>query len=504
MGKRTVLNFTIDSPGSLSDFDFVAPAGVTSVRVVAYSPDVPSAVSAGFNYCQILTQSGLAMGWGNNNNFSGIIGDGTLISRSSPVAVLGGQTFQQILTAQSEEYTLALDTKGQCWSWGANTPVPYLGTGNLTNSGSATKVTGGLVFSKLYNFNSTNFGFTTGGQLYVWGDNGVGEAGIGSVGEVSSPTTLVGGLFFDNLFGSPGFSFGTTNSGQLWAWGGNSSGTLGDGTSVAKSSPVAVLGNLNWNTIAVGQSYAMGITASQQLYAWGVNTAGELGDGTVVAKSSPVLVLGGLTWKQIAISSLANTSYGITTSNDLYSWGFNGNGQIGNGNQTSQSSPVLVLGGLKFSQIIPHAQSQYAMGITTSGDMYGWGANVAGNLGDGTANSRSSPVLVLGGLKWSNVSLVGQGAPVTYGTTTTGAIYAWGSNGLGQVGDGTNGTNRSSPVLVLGGFTAMSHPGIVLSRQDIPVVPGTHYQINVGSNPSFGAIPIAGGQYVTRLQVVYG
>ena len=105
--------------------------------------------------------------------------------------------------------------------------------------------------------------------------------------------------------------------------------------------------------------------------------------------------------------------------------------------QTASSPPAA-----RFS-----AGSAHTCGLTTGGAAYCWGSNGYGQLGDGTSGNRTSPVAVAGGLTFQALSA---GQSHTCGLTAGGAAYCWGANSLGQLGDGTS-SNRTSPVAVAGG-----------------------------------------------------
>ena len=90
-----------------------------------------------------------------------------------------------------------------------------------------------------------------------------------------------------------------------------------------------------------------------------------------------------------------------------------------------------------------------ACGITATGAVYCWGFNAKGELGDGSTANRSRPVLVRGGVNFAAVS---SGTLHTCAVTTAGAAYCWGANSYGQLGDGTT-TDGLTPVLVTGGLT---------------------------------------------------
>jgi hypothetical protein len=283
---------------------------------------------------------------------------------------------------------------------------------------------------------------------------GAGVLGSGDLVSRSSPGTVVGGITnWSAVSAGYGHSLGLTSSGVLYAWGENLAGILGDETSTNKSSPVTVVGDItNWSTISVGR-HSLGLTSSGVLYAWGTNiatSAGALGDGTAISRSSPVTVVGGITnWSQISAGS--GHSLGLTNAGVLYAWGAGGFGRLGDGTAISRSSPVTVVGGItNWSQI--DAGAGHNLALTDTGVLYAWGFNQRGQIGDGTVISRSSPVTVVGGItNWSTIIAKGDSHSLAF--TDAGVLYAWGYNGYGGLGDGTN-IDKSSPVTVVGGITS--------------------------------------------------
>ena len=138
---------------------------------------------------------------------------------------------------------------------------------------------------------------------------------------------------------------------------------------------------------------------------------------------------------------------------DAYSWGSGSAGNLGDGTTTSKSSPVSVVGGFTdWVQIDVGVGNTVA--IRANGTAWGWGNNNKGRLGDGTTTYRSSPVSVVGGFTdWVQVD-TGNGH--TVGLRANGTAWAWGGNDYGQLGDNTGGVftdSRISPVSVVGGFT---------------------------------------------------
>jgi len=429
--------------------------------------------------------------WGNNNN--GQLGDGTTTARSSPVAVLGGLSFVQLMTGSF--LGCGLTTTGVAYGWGQGGTT---GDGTTTARSSPVAMVGGLLFSRLVATPSrqSGFAFTTTGVLYGWGVNNVGQLGNNATTTASSPTAVAGGLtFVDVQFSDAQVSvLGKTSSGAAYGWGPNAFGQLGDGTTTGRSSPTAVLGGLTFTSIYCMEAHSAGLTSDGSLYMWGYNSFGQLGDGTTTARSSPVAVVGGLKFSKIAIASNngVNTSViGLTKTGQAYGWGFNSFGECGLGNTTAHSSPVALSGGLTFVDVTSNlgASNPFFFLRTADGTLYTTGDNSTGQLGVGDTTNRSSPTAVLGGLKFAYVY-------PTYSTyslaaTPNGNLYAWGVNSIGNLGVGDT-TPRSSPVAVVGGF--LTYMNITNADLRVTVIPGTTYNINPQQfNAQFGPYTLGQG-----------
>src|SRR5207237_10790065 len=140
-----------------------------------------------------------------------------------------------------------------------------------------------------------------------------------------------------------------------------------------------------------------------------------------------------------------------------HGWGANVAGQLGDGSTNSSSVPVAVTGGLTFSAVA--AGRFHTCGVIATGAAYCWGDNGSSQLGDGTTTMRPTPVAVSGGLTF--VALAG-GNYHTCGLTASGASYCWGRNSENELGDGGSGiSRRPSPTGVAGGlkFSAVSAGG---------------------------------------------
>jgi alpha-tubulin suppressor-like RCC1 family protein len=139
----------------------------------------------------------------------------------------------------------------------------------------------------------------------------------------------------------------------------------------------------------------------------------------------------------------------INYADAIWSWGRNDSGELGDNTAVSKSSPVLVSGGFA-DWCRVNAGYQHVAGIRTNGTLWTWGNNFSGQLGDNTRVSTSSPVSVVGGFTdWCQAS---GGRCHTLGLRQNGTIWAWGANTAGRLGDNTT-VSKSSPVSVVGEFS---------------------------------------------------
>jgi alpha-tubulin suppressor-like RCC1 family protein len=182
-------------------------------------------------------------------------------------------------------------------------------------------------------------------------------------------------------------------------------------------------------------------------WTWGLGTLGRLGHGINVTRSSPVSVIGGFTdW--IQVSGGSTYSLGLRANGTAWAWGQGTSGQLGDGTAVDRSSPVSVVGGYT-DWIQVDGGNSHSLGLRANGTAWAWGLGTSGQLGNDTSVDKSSPVSVIGGYTdWIQVS---GGGTHSLGLRANGTAWAWGVND-GRLGDGTA-VARSSPVSVVGGFT---------------------------------------------------
>lgn len=294
----------------------------------------------------------------------------------------------------------------------------------------------------------------TPGAGIAWGNNQNGQLGSGKTEALSFtpvPVSLPANIKITDVAAGGIHSLARTSTGAVVAWGDNSSGELGDRSNTNSNTPVQV--DLPVNTqitnIAAGGEHSLALTfGGRRVLAWGFNRQGQLGDGTNFNTNTPVPVSlpAGTTITNIAAGGVH--SLAVTSTGTVLAWGENDEGQLGNGSRTSSNTPVPVSlpAGTRITAVA--AGDSYSLALTSTGAVLAWGTNVQGELGNGTSIPFSVtpvPVSLPAGTTITNIAGGGQHS---LARTSTGAVLAWGANGLGQLGGG---------------------PGIAVTGSDTPV-----------------------------------
>ena len=200
------------------------------------------------------------------------------------------------------------------------------------------------------------------------------------------------------------------------------------------------------------------------LFAWGLNGQGQLGQNSVVAYSSPTQIGSDSTWLKLSDGMSMNVNSAIKTDGTLWTWGDNGDGQLGHNNKTDYSSPVQIPGNWKFiSQ--GGDNDKNAIGLKNDGTLWSWGDNGSGNLGHNNKTQYSSPRQIGSNAGWDYCNSAGRDAQLAIRDKDSeggGELFAWGSNNYGQLGH-NNKTEYSSPRTVGGPsswvFAKVGRPG---------------------------------------------
>ncbi len=181
--------------------------------------------------------------------------------------------------------------------------------------------------------------------------------------------------------------------------------------------------------VAAGPSHALAVGQDGEVYAWGANGSGQLGDGTHAKRRRPIRVAGVTN----VVRAVAGRSHSLALTEDgrVFAWGANARGQLGTGSPKPSGVPTEIT---SLSNIVAvDAGHSHSIAVTRTGEVYVWGANEHGQLGDGSQEDRRSPVRIA----LERVTAVAAGGDHTLALDRDGAVFSWGFGARGQLGTGS-------------------------------------------------------------------
>lgn len=298
----------------------------------------------------------------------------------------------------------------------------------------------------------TGCGITTDSAAFCWA--GPFGQGAGLRDASATPVGVALAEKASHVTAGDGFACALTVNGSAYCWGSNSAGRLGIGTGAPLHlalMPLPVSGGHTFTAISSGWRHTCALASAGEAWCWGSNELGALGIGSAgTIMSSPVPVAGGLQFQTVSAGGY-NTTCAIAVDSTAYCWGWNEFGQVGSGDSAAAIAvPRLVAGGMKFWAV--SAGWTHSCGITVSGAAYCWGNNLQGELGTGDTMSSRVPRAVAGGLTFVDIAEGGSGVgEFTCALAASGAIYCWGDNLLGQLGNGTTDASiYPTPIMGMG------------------------------------------------------
>lgn len=225
---------------------------------------------------------------------------------------------------------------------------------------------------------------TTNEEVYGWGRNDMGQ--IGNITSEINPNPIL--IDFFKGKGADKISCGDIHSlvglktGEVYAFGSNERGQLGDGSTVTKNYPVLIKSNKNIFQISAGGFHSLAITSiDYEVISWGANDFGQLGDTTFINSNVPVNV-DYLKGKYVSKISAGSTHSMCLASNEVYAWGDNRYGQIGDSSYDKKSIPTLVSNFKTITIIEISAGSRNSFAVSKDFYIYSWGSNEKGQLGN--------------------------------------------------------------------------------------------------------------------------
>ena len=331
-------------------------------------------------------------------------------------------------------------TAGHLWGWGHN-DQGQLGDGTLKDHKVPVRVAlpAGTLVTSIRTDCGHSVAVTARGAALAWGFNGDGQLGIGSMANHRRPVSvhLPRGVRVTAVRAACAFDIALTTTGRVLAWGFGGNGQLGNGSGKLHRTPVFV--HLPKNTkvtaISAGGNHSLALTSAGRVLAWGDNSSGQLGDGTTRNRFLPVTVHLPRGTRATSVAGGEMHSLAMTRSG-LFAWGDNTSGQLGDGTNVERHTPehiAVQVGGSPGRITALAAGCFHSLALTSKGQVLAWGANLLGQLGDGTKTPKAAPVKVAlpPGTKAKSISA---GCSHSLALTTTGHVLAWGDNGNGQLG----------------------------------------------------------------------
>ena len=381
-----------DVDGGAVDAGIADAAASDAATIDAGTAPLPSCaidLSLGMRHSCARLMDGTLWCWGDNQ--VGQMGDGTVrspVRQPAPAASLDAAT----ATSAGDFHTCGLQSTGEIWCWG----------------------------------------------LAIRGQLGSDWPDLIATTPVQADAP---GEAFVSVSAGAGASCGIHESGALWCWGVEQAPHP---FWSAQPKPIAGLPIVIAATL--GTHHGCALDGTHALWCWGGNSHGQLGNGTFEDAAAPTLVEGLVNGVREASAGYMTTC-AIDAVGDLWCWGASWHGTLANGTTGDYAATPLHITDLAG---VSHVDvgAGHVCAVLEDGSLWCWGVNSHGELGLGMpSNAEASPAEVTG--LSTTTSRVACGWSHTCALLTDGSVWCWGWNDAGQVGDGTNGTDRASPAQVV-------------------------------------------------------
>jgi uncharacterized repeat protein (TIGR03803 family) len=345
--------------------------------------------------------------------------------------------FTQVSASKFAEFVLGIRANGTLWSWGVNT-YGNLGDNSTTQRRTPVQVGAEIIWRQVSSGTDHAVGTRTDGTLWAWGRNNNGQIGQGSTttAQYTTPTQIGTATDWAWVVAGANHCIAVKTTGTLWAWGLNSSGQVGQGsTSTTPTTTPTQIGALTtWSQngahLHAGADFTLAIRTDGTLWAWGLNGSGQLGNGNTTSNSSPVQIGSATTWSRLTAGNTFSAA--LRSDGTLWTWGNNGSGQLGEGSLAQRTAPVQL--GIETNWAAISAGSAHLLARRTDGTLWSCGANTSGQLGQGITSAVAiGNALAQAGTdtNWQELSA---GSNYSLATTTDGGLRAWGSSSSAQLG----------------------------------------------------------------------
>lgn len=332
-----------------------------------------------------LRPDGTLWGWGSGT--SGQLGNGGTDTFSVPAQIGSASDWQMV--AAGNYFSFGIKTDGTLWAWGENL-YGQLGQTDILYQVVPIQVGTDTDWVDVACGARHTLLQKSDGTLWACGENAQGQLGIGSF-DVASGIVQVN--FIDDCVAmdAQGFhNLAMRSDGTIWSWGDNAYGQLGM-NGVDQGYPVQIGMDTDWQKIVAGYYHNMAIKNDGSLWGWGNNVSSQLGEETVdLFQFEPLQIGDQNNWSDVSCGF--SHTIALRDGDNLWAWGRNQEGQLGNGNNSDQAFPIYM--GSGWTDLF--ASNECSFGTDTDNYRMAWGVNDSGQLGINTFTNTNLPTMVIG------------------------------------------------------------------------------------------------------------
>ena len=375
-------------------------------------------------------------------------------------------------------HTILLTTKGRVFTWGFN-QYGQLGNETLEDSHIPNEITSFFNLSEGEHITQVSIGalhsaaLSSNYRLFIWGNNDHNQLGDGTYGpssnetvpkDITSEFNLESNEYIERIDLGLFHSSALTSSGRLFMWGNNEKGQIGNETTTKQPLPLDITSFFDFSTneqiqqVELSNTNSAILTTENQLYIWGDNAYGQIGNDSFIDSSTPINITpyfelsDNETIEKISLGVVHSSA--LTNKGNIFTWGFNGEGLLGNQSTENYPKPTNITSyvNLEADEFITDIEmgGNHSSLLTSSNNIFIWGQNEYGELGINSNDSIDTPHLITDIFSLAqddSIKTISLGTINSFVVTTQGKIFGWGYNRYGGLGMNSN-LNAYIPKLV--------------------------------------------------------
>ena len=343
-------------------------------------------IAAGYNHTIGIKSDGTLWTWGRNDY--GQLGDGTNTNKNVPTQI--GTDTDWYFVAAGDNHTMAIKNNGTLWAWGRNN-YGQLGDGTTINKNTPFLVNNDTDWKTISLEKEFTIALKNNASLWGWGRNGLSQLGNPDPAAIFLPTQIGSDTNWKTIATGIITTLALKTDNSFWGWGAGDNGVFGNGDgNLNINIPTQTLSNTDWDKISVGQSTTLALKNDGSLWAWGENSVGSVGNGTFINTGLnfvPNQIGSATNWVSIYMGRYVSRA--INSNGELFCWGYNNFGQVGDGTTVNRNVPTPV--GIGINWLVTSGGEYHSVGLTINRSLLTWGDNSFGQLGDGTFTNRLTP-----------------------------------------------------------------------------------------------------------------